>query len=224
MLFEALFISDVLALSYLINKKINNKPLDDYSLRLGYKDLKVFYKPIVVDMRITPHLLVSGLSGNGKTKMVEYAINHKKCVLINAFSNDFKTVKADRIIGNDKILNYFKGLLNSMKLRDEKSKPFYVVIDELLVLCMDKNITAAITDLLAIGRHYNVFIVGISQIGTKENIKFKDLFNSRVCFRQVEESSYRAVLGYAPEEKQLHKREFYLYSDKIERGYTYTIN
>lgn len=99
----------------------------------------------------------------------------------------------------------------------------YIVIDELLVLCIDKNITKMIADLLAIGRHYNVFIIGISQQGTKEAVKFKDLFNARVCFRQVEESAYRSVLGYSPEDKQLKKREFYLYSDEINRGYTYSI-
>ena len=59
---------------------------------------------------------------------------------------------------------------------------------------MDKGITKAITDLLAIGRHYNIFLVGISQQGTKESVKFKDLFNSRICFSQVEESSYRSVI------------------------------
>lgn len=224
MILESLIIADLLALDYLINYQINNKTLNNFTLRVGYKDLKVLRKPLTIDMRITPHLFVCGLSGNGKTKMVEYAMQDKNCVLLNVFSKDFKRINAKRIIGNDNILNYLKGFLNSMRLRDEKSKPFYIVIDELLVLCMDKNITSAIMDLLAIGRHYNVFVIGISQIGTKENVKFKDLFNSRVCFRQVEESSYRAVLGYSPTDKQLRKREFYLYSDKLDRGYTYTLN
>ena len=204
--------------------KYLNKPVGDYELKVGYKNMVAFRKPIIVDMRTTPHLFVCGLSGNGKTKMVEYAIQNKKCVLLNAFKKDFKTIKATRVIGSDKILEYLKGLLNSMKLRDEKSKPFYVIIDELLVLCTDKNIANAITDILAIGRHHNIFIIGISQIGTKEAVKFKDLFNARICFRQVEESSYRTVLGYSPENTHLKKREFYLYGDEIGKGYTYSIN
>lgn len=204
--------------------KYLNKPVGDYELKVGYKNMVAFKKPIIADMRVTPHLFVCGLSGNGKTKMVEYAIQNKKCVLINAFKKDFKTIEATRVIGNNKVLEYLRGLLNSMKLRDEKSKPFYVVIDELLVLCMDKNIANAITDILAIGRHYNIFLIGISQIGTKEVVKFKDLFNARICFKQVEESSYRTVLGYSPEDTNLKKREFYLYANEIAKGYTYSIN
>ena len=204
--------------------KYVNRPIGEYELKIGYKTLGILRSPIIVNMENTPHLFVCGLSGSGKSKMVEYAMKNKNCVLLNVFSNNFKAIKGKRIIGNDKILEYLKGLLNSMKLRDEKSKPFYVVIDELLVLCMDKAITSAITDILAIGRHHNIFLVGISQIGTKEAVKFKDLFNARVCFRQVEESSYRSVLGYSPEDTQLRKRQFYLYSDELAKGYTYSIN
>jgi DNA segregation ATPase FtsK/SpoIIIE-like protein len=96
-------------------------------------------------------------------------------------------------------------------------------MDELLILCMDNKIEKAIMNLLAVGRHYNIFLIGICQLGTKEIIKFKDLFNTRICFRQVEESSYRAVLGYSPEDKQLQKREFYYYSDEVGKGYTYDV-
>lgn len=205
-------------------RKYLNKPIGDYELKVGYKNIIVAKKPIIVDMRATSHLFVCGLSGNGKTKMVEYAMQNKRCVLLNVFNKDFRTIEAARIIGKDKILGYLKGLLNSMKLRDENSRPFYVVIDELLVLCTDKNIASAISDILAIGRHYNIFLIGISQVGTKEAVKFKDLFNARICFRQVEESSYRTILGYSPEDTHLKKREFYLYGETITKGYTYSIN
>ena len=91
------------------------------------------------------------------------------------------------------------------------------------MLCIDSKITKAIMDILAVGRHYNVYIIGISQLGTKETVKFKDLFNTRVCFRQVEESSYRAVLGYSPEERDLQKRQFLFYSDTLGMGHTYDV-
>jgi DNA segregation ATPase FtsK/SpoIIIE-like protein len=205
-------------------RKYLNKPVGDYELKVGYKNIIVVRKPIIVDMRVTAHLFVCGLSGNGKTKMVEYAMRNKKCVLLNAFKKDFKSIEATRIIGKDKMFGYLKGLSNSMKLRDENSRPFYVVIDELLVLCADKNIANAITDILAIGRHHNIFLIGISQVGTKEAVRFKDLFNARICFKQVEESSYRTILGYSPEDTHLKKREFYLYGEEIAKGYTYRIN
>lgn len=222
MITELLLGADLLAIRYLNNKRLEQKQVNEYQLKLGYKDNLIYRRPLIIDMRTTPHLFVCGLSGSGKSKMIEKAVQGKNVVLINVFSDDFKTVKAlRRINGNDNILRFFNTLLESIYKRD---KPLFIVIDELLVLCMDKGITKAIADILAIGRHYNIFLVGISQQGTKESVKFKDLFNCRVCFRQVEESSYRTILGYSPEDTKLKKRQFYLYGDVIERGYTYSIN
>ena len=222
MISEILLGADLLALRYFNNLRLEQKEVNQYQLKLGYIR-GIVNKPILVDMRITPHLFVVGLSGSGKSKMVEKAIQKKNVVLINAFKDDFKTIQAKRVLGNVNILKYLNELLQSVRGGKKWTRPLYIVIDELLVLCIDKNITKMIADLLAIGRHYNVFIIGISQQGTKEAVKFKDLFNARVCFRQVEESAYRSVLGYSPEDKQLKKREFYLYSDEINRGYTYSI-
>ena len=204
----------------LARQEPKEKPvLTDSELLIGYsKDNK---KPLIIDMNKTPHLFICGLSGNGKTRMIEYAIKNKNVILINAMEKDFKSCKrARRIIGNENILEYFNKITENIYVR---KKPLFLVIDELLVLCMDKKITEKISNLLAIGRHYNIYIIGISQIGTKEAVKFKDLFNSRVCFRQVEESSYRTVLGYSPEYTDLQKREFHLYSDQLAMGITYDI-
>lgn len=224
MIKELLLCFDFLIFCYIYNIRLNNIHLDDFQLNIGFKDYIVVKKPIIVDMKVTPHVFVSGLSGNGKSKMVEYSMQHKKVILFNVFEDDFLSLKPLRIInGNDDILNFLKLMLNDLSKRNKKSEPLYLVFDELLVLCIDKNITKSITDLLAVGRHYNIFIVGISQIGTKESVKFKDLFNTRICFKQVEESSYKTVLGYTPEDKNLSCREFYLYSDKICRGETYNI-
>ena len=106
----------------------------------------------------------------------------------------------------------------------KRDKPLYIVIDELLVCCMDKKINNAIKDLLAIGRHYNVFVIGIAQRGTKTDLSFKDLFNARMTFRQVEDSSYRAILGVSVEERNLKKREFIIMSDDVYYGKSYDIN
>lgn len=204
-----------------IKDRLANPVINSHQLIIGY-EYKDFIKwPIIIDMEITPHLLVCGLSGSGKTKMVEYAIRDKTVVLINAFNNDFQSIKTRRINRKKDIISYLKILVEDPYYR---KTPLYIVIDELVVLCMDKDVTKAIMDLLAVGRHYNIYIIGISQIGTKETVKFKDLFNVRVCFRQVEESSYRAVLGYSPEKKDLRKRQFLYYSDEIGMGYTYDVS
>jgi Cdc6-like AAA superfamily ATPase len=221
MITELLLGLDLLTLRYLNNKRLEQKEVNEYQLKLGFKNTLLYKRPLIIDMKTTPHLFVCGLSGSGKSRMIEKAIQGKQVILINVFEEDFKTIQARRINGNGNILKFLNTLLENLYKRDT---PIFIVIDELLVLCMDKGITKAIADLLATGRHYNIFVIGISQQGTKESVKFKDLFNSRVCFRQVEESSYRSVLGYSPEDTQLKKRQFYLYSDVIERGYTYSIS
>jgi hypothetical protein len=210
-------------------KTSESQLLIGYELKINSSQLLIgraeseglFKRPIVVDMRITPHMFVCGLSNSGKSCMIEYAIRDKKVILVNVFKDDFKSIKARRINGNDKILEFFHEILKDIYYRE---KPLYIVMDELLILCMDSKITKAIMDLLAVGRHYNIYLIGISQIGTKETVKFKDLFNVRICFKQVEESSYRAVLGYSPEVKDLKPRQFLFYSDEIGIGRTYDVS
>ena len=192
---------------------------DDYVLVIGHTK-GLFKTPITVDMRATPHLLCCGLSGQGKSRCIEYAIKDKDVILLNAFKDDFKAVKARKIIGNENILHFLENIIKEPYKRD---KPLYIVIDELLVCCTDKKINNAIKDLLAVGRHYNIFIIGIAQRGTKTDLSFKDLFNARMTFRQVESSSYQAILGCSIEDKRLNKREFILMSDDIYYGKTYDI-
>lgn len=190
---------------------------NDYTLTVGYKG--ILHRKIVIDMKLTPHLLVCGLSGQGKSKCIEYAMKNKNCVLLNAYREDFTSINCLRINDIEQILKF----LENIKDKYQK-KPLYIVIDEMLVLCMNKKINKAILDLLATGRHYNIFLIGIAQRGTKQDIPFKDLFNARLTFRQVEASSYGAILGYYPEENlKLNKQEFILFSDDIYRGRTYDL-
>lgn len=200
-----------------------NIKLRETQLILGYEEIGLTRWPIIVDMEVTPHLFVCGLSGNGKTRMIEYAISGKDCILLNVDRRrDFLSIDhtTRRINGKENILNYLNTILNDIFHRDS---PFFIVIDELLVLCKDKKLESAISDLLAIGRHYNIYLIGISQLGVKEAVKFKDLFNARVCFRMVEDAAYRAVLGYTPENRDIQKRQFFYYSNELGTGFTYDI-
>jgi DNA segregation ATPase FtsK/SpoIIIE-like protein len=204
----------------MIKLKIEYPDLTDEQLLIGYQEKYWIKYPIIANMKKTPHIFVSGLSNSGKTCMIEHAIKGKDVILVNIFRDDFKSIKTRRINGNDNILKFFEAIIKDIYYRE---KPLYIVMDELLVLCMDTKITKAIMELLAVGRHYNIYLIGICQLGTKENVKFKDLFNVRICFKQVEESSYRAVLGYSPEERDLKQRQFLFYSDQIGLGYTYDV-
>ena len=82
----------------------------------------------------------------------------KNVTILNAYEDDFTSVKnARRIIENEKILKYLTNLLEN-PIKRKEDDILFLVIDEMLVLCSDKKITKAITDLLAIGRHLSEFM------------------------------------------------------------------
>lgn len=177
---------------------------------------------IIVDMSKTAHLFITGLSLSGKTEMTKTIITNLRgadIVLINAFKKDFPKYKGRMILGEEEIEKYLKQLLENKYMRE---KPLYLIIDEMPVLGRNKSIEKLIAEILMQGRHYRIFLIVIAQSGEKETVKFKNLFNARVCFRQVEESQYRVVLGSSVEDTKLKAREFYLYSDSIYKGITFT--
>lgn len=184
-------------------------PKDPYILRS---------RKIVFNMRLAPHILVAGLSGQGKTKFVESLLMDRDdidVVILNAFRDDFRSVRARRINTLEGIKKFLEGVL-----KPNRNKPLYIVIDELLALSIqDKTIGKTITKLLAVARHFNVFLICISQSATKEEIgSSKMLFNTRISFKQIEASQYQVVLGYTPENKQLQQKEFYYISTEAGKG------
>ncbi len=195
------------------------KKNDEYCLTLGYRRICGMKVNVIADMRIAPHLLICGLSGTGKSKCVEKALAGKDCILLNAFEDDMPSLKCPRINGTEAMQEYLSDIV---KRGIKKEKPFYICIDECLVAASDKKLSKCILDILAIGRHLNTYLVAISQRGTKQDLSYKDLFNSRAVFRMVDPSSYSAVLGSNVDEN-LQKRQFLLYSDDIYKGRTYDI-
>ena len=170
-------------------------------------------KNVTFNMQIAPHLLVAGLSGQGKSMFVEYLFKDRKDIdniyLVNAYRSDFKSLKCKRINNTIDILS----LLTEAYTRLQKH-PRYIIVDELLELSIrEPKIIKELTKALAVSRHFNTFFICIAQQATKEEIKCKSLFNCRVTFKQVEYSSYQTILGYSPEDRQLQAREFYYLSD-----------
>lgn len=205
--------------------KLENYELTDWQIAAGYNLVNGYKIPVIFDFKLTPHMLVSGLSQQGKTKMLEGALKDKQVILINTFSRDFQNLRnvIERVndpVEVERVLEY----LLSVK-EGQNEIPIYVVIDELLslVLSGDKKIMPLISRLLALGAHTNVYVIAISQSSEKEIVKNKNLFNIRVCFRMVDDSSYKVVLGYTPEQLQLERRQFHYYSDKIGTAYTYDV-
>lgn len=192
--------------------------LPSTTLLLGYDKKGV---PIIVDMKKTPHIGVQGTSNTGKSKMVELALKNLRnvdIVLLNCFNDDFTSIKARRINGNEKILNFLNNIVDDPYIRQ---RPLYLVLDELNVLGKDKKINQAIIDILAQARHFNIYLIALGQTLLKENCPYKHLFNVRVTFRAIDKSSISAFLGCTIENTKLNQREFICYSDNIYRGKSY---
>ena len=192
--------------------------LNNFELLLGY-DLKG--NQIVVDMQKTPHLLISGLSGQGKTYMIKTIIKNlnSRVLMLNAFVEDYKDLNNIIHIQNEEeILKKLESLLNNKYKRE---KPIYVFFEELATI-KNKKIINTLKELLCIARHYNIFLIGLIQISTKEELQCKSYFNARVSFKQIDNSSYQVALGTSISET-LNKQEFYLFSDNLYKGKTYLL-
>ncbi|MGU8910233.1 hypothetical protein ACV3VG_13940 [Clostridium perfringens] len=203
-------------------KELNYKAIDlePTKLAFGY-DLKG--NPIIVDMLKTPHIGVVGTSLSGKSKCVEGALKMLKgadITLVNCFKDDFTGIIADRINGNDTILEYLKRVSENKTVRP---RPYYIVVDEYNSLSNIKGIDKIIQELLSQARHYNIYLIIIMQKGNSEDCKFKQLFNTRIAFRTIEESTLRAFLGVGVGSGALNQREFYLLHSELKKGKTYTI-
>lgn len=183
---------------------------------------------IIASMKLTPHMLFSGLSGRGKTGCVRGLIknillnNNADVVLLNGYADNYKDINVKHIITHDDIKYFLRPLVAEAEKGVVRGRPLYLCIEELGNI-EDKDLIKYITKLLQYGRHSDIFIIGIIPQATKEDVKFKSLFNTRVSFAQIEESSYRVILGCTVPKLILQNREFYMVSDNFYFGKTYTL-
>lgn len=203
-----------------IDKRYHKIKLSNKQLLLGYRGL---FKPLIADMDKTPHVLISGLSNSGKSKCVKAILSNldnADIIIYNSFKEDYKGIKARYINSPGELNNLINQLL---EYKEERCKPLYLVLEEMATI-RDKKLKEKLQELLCVARHYNIYLIGVIQIATKESCLFKDLFNTRVSFRQIEDSNYRVVLGVSHnDEVLLNQGEFYLLSDGLYKGKTYII-
>lgn len=197
--------------------------LTPYQLVLGY-DFKG--DPIITDMSATPHLGVVGTSKMGKSVCIEMALQaiqeQINILMINCFNDDFKSLQGRRINENEAMKEVLEEELNNKEWRE---KPLYILIDEYNVLSKTvKKIDDVIQGLLAQGRHFNVYLIIIMQLGNKEDCKFKNLFNCRLAFKTIEKQTISAFLGCPVQDTNLKRQEFYLYHTELIRGRSYYKN
>lgn len=194
--------------------------LSPYELLIGYnyKDI-----PIVIDMKITPHLAIVGISNNGKTKGVEqmlYNLEGATIDILNSMDKDYIQFKDNKINGDDNIIDYLYHISHDEEVREI---PHYIVIDEYNVLSHLKGFDDIITDLLRQARHRNIFIILIAQQLQLDYCPFRDLFNSRLCFKQLNKQFIFSFIGHSVENTNLKQREFILLHQKLEYGKTYKL-
>ena len=194
--------------------------LTPYQLVLGY-DFKG--DPIITDMSATPHLGVVGTSKMGKSVCIEMALQaiqeQINILMINCFNDDFKSLQGRRINEDEAMKEVLEEELNNKEWRE---KPLYILIDEYNVLSKTvKKIDDVIQGLLAQGRHFNVYLIIIMQLGNKEDCKFKNLFNCRLAFKTIEKQTISAFLGCPVQDTNLQRQEFYLYHTELIRGRSY---
>ena len=191
--------------------------LQDRELLLGYNQEGY----IIADMGKYPHLLISGLSNQGKSKMIYYMLKNLEdranILVLNGFKEDYRGFTL--VQGTKAIQRRIEAILKDKEIR---SKPLYLILEEMQSISKDKKLQEQLKELLSMGRHYNIFVIGIIQNATKENCSFKDLFNCRCSFRQIDSSSYQVCLGTSVE-KGLEQREFYFLDSNLIKGYTFSI-
>lgn len=196
--------------------------LKNTQLLVGFDKFK---KNIIADMLICPHILISGLPNNGKSKCVYIMLKNLResnIVVYGGFKEDYIGISYREIIEEDNLNTFLDSILNNLYKREV---PLYIVLEELGTI-RNKKTKDKIQELLCIARHYNIYIIGIIQIATKENCSFKDLFNTRIAFKQIGEQNYRVILGMPIEEeyRNLQQREFIMLSDKLYFGKTYLVD
>lgn len=191
--------------------------LQDRELLLGYNQEGY----IIADMGKYPHLLISGLSNQGKSKMIYYMLKNlgdmANILVLNGFKEDYKGFTL--VQGTKAIQRRIEAILKDKEIR---IKPLYLILEEMQSINKDKKLQEQLKELLSMGRHYNIYCIGIIQNATKENCSFKDLFNCRCSFRQIDSSSYQVCLGTSVE-KGLEQREFYFLDSNLVKGYTFSI-
>ena len=126
-------------------------------LRVGVSNLLLFQpqSPYILksgnnyfDMKLTPHIIISGLSGTGKTKFCESLFINRTdidIVMLNCFPDDFTNVNGIRINNLKDIKDFLDNILGEGK----RKRPMYIIIDELMSLAIrDKKVIDSIKRLL----------------------------------------------------------------------------
>lgn len=209
--------------------------LEPFELLLGFGDDGY----LIANMRKYPHVFIGGLTNMGKSKLLECIIKNlqDKALFfgIQNQKNDLNKLIKEVASTNGEIINLLKRIdniyVNRVKEDNKFYKHIYIVIEEIAFLYSEvpksekdaqKTIQYYLHKFIKLSRAVNIYIIATTQKTTLDNCSIKDMFNTRISFRQVELQGYRNTLGITPDEN-LKQREFYLLTDELYKGYTFTL-
>ena len=183
-------------------------------LVVGYRSSFLKSK-ITIDLKYFPSIVISGVTMSGKTYLVHNMIKSSKIpvTILNAYTEDFKGVKCERI--NNSMKEYLSHILDN-------NRPEIVVIDE--VYSLDKETIKILCDILSKNRHHRKYFILITTNFCKEVAPFKSLVSARIVMRQLQKSDYNTSAGCDISDcLPLKEREFILISNEIVKGHTYDV-
>ena len=184
--------------------KIHLKKNDGIFLGRSFPFKKVYW-----NYKTYYHLIITGVTGTGKSVLCENIVRGRNTVLINTWESDFKGIpEAKRINDKDSIISFFKCL-------KDNTEEVFIVCDELATLMQDKEIAKEINNACMFARHYKAHIIGITPRVLANEVGCKSLFPARITGRLLQESDYRTALGISIN-INLGVREFIIIQDKVE--------
>lgn len=180
----------------------------------------------IIDFNKTPHLLVAGTTGYGKSCAVHtlllalvHCVCPSQCGLIfidpkmtelTRYDNLPQRLK-DPVYRMEEAFSTLKSVQETMMERYDYMRrnrltlfdgaPIYVVIDELSALIFhDKNVVRTLSEIAMLGRAAKIHLICSTQLPTRKVLSNQVVanFDVKICLHCADPISYRTVLGYTP--------------------------
>lgn len=170
---------------------------------------------VIFDMKKVPHLLISGMTGYGKSTLLRvlitsWLLHGLELILVDPKRTEFHVFKALKNpnirvnLGKERSgLLYVQKELNRRLREMEKKglalwdgKAIVVVVDEVPLLKGEKDMLEILEELAGIGRAAGIFLVQAMQRPDADVIdgKLKNNMGTRVSFRQSNETNSRVAI------------------------------
>lgn len=175
--------------------------------------------PIFLDLEKSPHLMISGDSGSGKTFLLRFILNNlmlnKKRIFLYQARKDDLNIYSDSLdvcLTLQDIYLSLNNVYNILKFRehckDKSYKDIYLIFEEFSSLCVkssdSKNtkelknkILDILTDVALMGRTLRIYLIITVQKGTTDMIPsaIKNQLKNRIALKIEDNASSTTIIG-----------------------------